>query len=76
VDERITNPRLALEWLESGVPVIDREPAKNGFGRELIERGLPYELQANTALEFRQGGVRCVIDLPLNDRTAIREKNR
>jgi two-component system, chemotaxis family, CheB/CheR fusion protein len=76
VDEGIANPRLALEWLESGVPVIDREPAKNGFGRELIERGLPYELQANTALEFRQGGVRCVIDLPLNDRTAIREKNR
>ena len=76
VDERVGNPRLALEWLESGVPVIDQEPARSGFGRELIERGLPYELQANTALEFRQGGVRCVIELPLNDKIAIREKNR
>jgi two-component system CheB/CheR fusion protein len=76
VDERIGGPRLAIEWLESGVPVIDRKPARSGFGRELIERGLPYELQANTALEFRQGGVRCIIELPLNDKIAIWEKNR
>jgi hypothetical protein len=34
---------------------------------------LPYDLRANTALEFRQGGVRCVIELPLNDKIAIRE---
>lgn len=74
VDERVGDPRLTLEWLESGVPVIDQEPARSGFGRELIERGLPYDLRANTALEFRQGGVRCVIELPLDDKTAIREK--
>jgi two-component system CheB/CheR fusion protein len=56
------------------VPGIDQEPNHNGFGRELIERGLPYELKANTALEFRQGGIRCVIEVPLNDRIIVREK--
>jgi two-component system CheB/CheR fusion protein len=70
---RVDDMRLTLEWLESGVPAIDQEPARNGFGRELLERGLPYDLRANTALEFRQGGVRCVIELPLNDKIAIRE---
>jgi two-component system, chemotaxis family, CheB/CheR fusion protein len=73
VDERVGDPRLIFEWLESGVPVIDREPARSGFGRELIERGLPYDLRANTALEFRQGGVRCVIEIPLDDRITIGE---
>lgn len=74
VDETVGGQRLKLEWLETGVPVIDQEPPRSGFGRELIERGLPYELQATTALEFRQGGLRCVIELPLNDKIAIREK--
>jgi two-component system CheB/CheR fusion protein len=68
------NPRLAFEWVETGVPVIDQEPARNGFGRELIERGLPYELNANTALEFRQGGVRCVMELPLDDKVIVRQE--
>ncbi|MGE3873585.1 MAG: CheR family methyltransferase [Parvibaculaceae bacterium] len=75
IDERAGNPRLALEWLETGVPVIDQEPQRSGFGRELIERGLPYELKATTALEFRQGGVRCVIELPLDDRTVFQERS-
>lgn len=70
-----SGPRLAFEWVESGVPVMNQEPARNGFGRELIERGLPYELKANTALEFRQGGIRCVIELPLTDRIIVQENN-
>ncbi len=73
VGERLGDPRLTFEWLESGVPVIDQAPARNGFGRELIERGLPYDLRANTALEFRQGGVRCVMEIPLDDKITIRE---
>lgn len=57
--------RLSLEWRESGVPALDPEPTRHGFGRDLIERGLPYELGAATSLEFLPGGVRCTIELPL-----------
>jgi len=57
--------RLSLEWRESGVPALDPQPARHGFGRDLIERGLPYELGAATSLEFLPGGVRCTIELPL-----------
>ena len=58
-------PWLALEWQEAGVPVTDIEPGHSGFGRELIEHGLPYDLGAKTSIEFQPGGVRCVIEVPL-----------
>ncbi|HEX8447232.1 MAG TPA: CheR family methyltransferase [Sphingomonas sp.] len=57
--------RLLLEWQESGVPVVPTEPARSGFGRELIEHALPYQLGATTALEFAPGGVRCSINIPI-----------
>lgn len=63
--------RLALEWRETGVRLIDPEPHRSGFGRELIERGLPYQLGATTALEFNRGGLRCAIELPLTERVAL-----
>jgi two-component system CheB/CheR fusion protein len=63
-------PRLSLEWRESGVRSLERTPSRTGFGRELIERGLPYELGANTSIEFAKDGVRALIELPLNERVA------
>ncbi|GJD95558.1 hypothetical protein [Methylobacterium iners] len=42
-----------------------RAPPRRGFGRELIERALPYQLQAATRLEFTPDGVHCLITLPL-----------
>lgn len=56
--------RLILEWRESGVPIL-KKPERRGFGREILERGLVYELSAKTNLEFTNDGLRCIIDLPL-----------
>lgn len=61
-------PRLSLEWRESGVGGVNDNPDRRGFGRELIERGLPYELGADTSLTFEPDGVRAVIELPLNEK--------
>lgn len=58
-------PTLSIEWSESGVPAIDSSPTHHGYGRDLIERVLPSELKAATTLEFRPGGVRCALNLPL-----------
>ena len=69
--DRGAGPRLAFKWVETGVKLIDPSPSRIGFGRELIEQGLPYQLGATTALEFASGGVRCAIELPLNDRVAV-----
>jgi PAS domain S-box-containing protein len=65
-----TGPRLALDWRESGVRALDVAPTRSGFGRELIERGLPYDIGASTSLEFAQGGVQAQIEVPLTDKIA------
>lgn len=59
--------RLTLEWVESGAGVpLDAE--RRGYGRELIERALPYALGAKTTFELGPEGARCTIDLPLDKR--------
>lgn len=70
IDRSGTPPRLRWRWCESGVGATATTPQRRGFGQELIERVLPYELGARTTLTFAPGGVRCEIDLPLNERTA------
>ena len=59
--------RLALEWVEDGAAVTGdtRHRVETGYGRELIERALPYSLGATTRFELRPDGVRCSIHLPL-----------
>jgi two-component system CheB/CheR fusion protein len=61
-------PHLVVDWRETGVPDIPRpdEPARGGgYGRQLIERALPYQLGAKTDYRFEADGVHCVIELPL-----------
>ena len=41
-------------------------PARRGYGRELIERALPYQLKAQTSYELTPEGVRCTITLPIS----------
>jgi len=57
-------PEVALEWRESGVS-IHQPPKRKGYGSELIERALPYQLNAKTRLEFGPNGVRCDILVPV-----------
>lgn len=58
--------RLALHWLEvGGLPPKPGDHAHQGYGRELIERALPYSLNARTSFEHDEAGLRCTIDMPL-----------
>lgn len=64
-------PLLRFAWTERGVPDAVAGPRRRGFGSELIERTLAYELGASAALDFTPDGLRCTIDLPLAERIAI-----
>ncbi len=55
--------RLRLNWLERGGPRIEHLP-RRGFGTELIEKGIPFELQGEAKLEVVDGGLHCRINLP------------
>ena len=57
--------RLVLDWVESGVAMQAGQGERRGYGRQLIERALVYALRAETRLEFRDGGVACRIEMPL-----------
>jgi two-component sensor histidine kinase len=56
-------PRLDFCWTEAGGPKIERLP-RRGFGSELIERGIRFELQGEAKLEAADGSVRCRIIIP------------
>jgi PAS domain S-box-containing protein len=58
--------QVTLEWRESGVamPAPDG-PRRKGYGSELIQRALPYQLKASTSLEFGPDGVVCLIRVPV-----------
>lgn len=62
-----SNAEIVLEWRESGVsmPTVG-PPKRKGYGSELIERALPYQLSAKTHLEFAPDGVRCAILVPVS----------
>jgi PAS domain S-box-containing protein len=62
-------PYIVFDWTESGVTMPSAETLlpRKGYGRELIERALPYQLQAETKFEFSADGVHCRITSPLKD---------
>jgi two-component system CheB/CheR fusion protein len=64
--ETAEGKRLWVDWRESGVSGVpdDEAAAKGGgYGRELIERALPYQLGARTTYAFKPDGVHCTIEV-------------
>ncbi|HZX79382.1 MAG TPA: PAS domain-containing protein [Lysobacter sp.] len=69
-------PMLCVDWRESGVhvPAEKRSASgRRGYGRELIERALPYQLQAETHYHLGEDGVHCTIRVPLARRRPAQE---
>jgi two-component sensor histidine kinase len=65
---------LHLKWRESGVAIASSAPRHRGFGEELIECTLPYELGALTCFEFGPGTVLCEIHLPAESYVSVVER--
>jgi two-component sensor histidine kinase len=57
--------RLEINWQEEGGPKVDGFGTR-GFGTELIERGIRFELQGEAKLETVNGGLHCRIVIPAN----------
>jgi two-component sensor histidine kinase len=65
------SPRhLELIWIEQGGPKID-DLSKRGFGTELIERGVRFELQGETEISVADGGLHCRIVIPVKPQHII-----
>jgi two-component system, chemotaxis family, CheB/CheR fusion protein len=46
------------------MPPLEATPQGSGQGRELIERVLPYQFDAQTMFAIEADGVHCTISLP------------
>lgn len=66
---------LRLAWIEVGGPGKGGPPQRRGFGTELIEQRVPYELDGEGTLEFLPGGVHCTITFPLREGDSILQTN-
>ncbi|MCJ2180315.1 CHASE domain-containing protein [Novosphingobium album (ex Hu et al. 2023)] len=61
----LLSPDLAeIHWREEGGPPV-REPAKRGFGRDLIEKIVAHELNSEVDLRFNPAGVECSLKMPV-----------
>ena len=58
-------PELTLLWKETGVRMPEGTPTHRGFGSELLENMLPYQIGARTERRFEPDGLSCAIRLPL-----------
>ena len=57
---------LKFRWVEEGGPSV-MPPQRAGFGSRLIQRGLSTELGGDATIDFRPGGVVCVISSPIEN---------
>jgi two-component sensor histidine kinase len=76
IDRAGNDPQLVFEWIETGIPLSSDKLKRRGFGTELIERVLSYELGSEVALNFTPDGLYCTIRLPVDDQVFVLGKDR
>jgi PAS domain S-box-containing protein len=67
--ETENDDHIRLRWRESGVS-MPPDRSKRGYGSQLIEEALPYQLGAQTQLDFTDDGVNCELVIPANNSMA------
>lgn len=60
----VSETLVRVEWQESGGPPVAPKRGR-GFGTDLIERIVAYELKNPVELDFAPEGVRCVLSIPV-----------
>jgi len=59
--------QLIFAWREKGGPSVT-PPRRKGFGSELLERTIAFELKGKTTLAFDPAGFSCTISVPITRR--------
>ncbi|UAK25935.1 PAS domain-containing protein [Sphingomonas nostoxanthinifaciens] len=75
VVEKDDRPWLSFDWNETGAPARPFQPGprRSGFGSELIESRIPYELSGRGRLTIDPGGAQCHLEFPLKGGASILE---
>jgi two-component sensor histidine kinase len=67
VDNAAEAAQLIFDWREKGGPSVT-PPERKGFGSELLERTIAFELKGRTTLAFDPAGFSCTISVPMTRR--------
>ncbi|WP_055048860.1 sensor histidine kinase [Devosia sp. A16] len=62
---------LHFSWIELGVHLGEEAPSQRGFGSELLERTLSYELAGEPHTEFTPDGIHWTTLLPIDERLLV-----
>jgi two-component system CheB/CheR fusion protein len=71
IESEMSQPWLHFEWQELGVPLKKDPWDTKGFGSEVLERMLPYELNARTSCGATDEGIRVILRIPASAVGAI-----
>ncbi len=66
-------PRLVFEWKERAAALRPSGPTRRGFGMDLLDNALSYQLKARATRIFEADGLRCTIEVPLTPRVVVAE---
>ncbi|MDW6020197.1 CheR family methyltransferase [Mesorhizobium sp. BAC0120] len=62
---------LRIRWEEKLAAPLDAAPSLRGFGSELIEKVVPYDLKGRGKLRFGSDGLLSLIEVPLSDQVRV-----
>jgi two-component system, chemotaxis family, CheB/CheR fusion protein len=65
INESVGSPELIFDWRAKGGPQV-KPPKRSGFGTEILERTLAFELKGRPSLLFNPGGVHFTVVVPLS----------
>jgi two-component system CheB/CheR fusion protein len=57
---------LHLVWHETGIAATGEQPGAHGFGLDLVENGIPYELGGTGTVRFEPGALTCTLEVPID----------
>lgn len=57
--------RIVMHWRENGGPEIRFKPREKGFGTQLIDSALSYELDGSVEMDYRPSGLVATLTLPV-----------
>ncbi|NNF44923.1 MAG: GAF domain-containing protein, partial [Phycisphaerales bacterium] len=70
-EDRDGTPWLRIVWTETGGPPVT-PPDHNGFGSNVVQRTIPYELDGEVEMSFPPEGFTCTIAFPWTAETSDR----
>ena len=73
--DQVDDTLARIEWVESGGPPVSK-PERRGFGTDLIEKIVAHELRHPVELEFHPEGVRCILLVPVRERSEFELRSK